>query len=346
MTPVIELRGLRKSFGATTVLHGVDLQLHEGEFLVFVGPSGCGKSTLLRLIAGLEEASGGQLLIDGQDCTQAHPSERRLAMVFQSYALYPHMTVAQNLSFGMRMRGEPKAEIERKLQRAVQMLKLAPYLQRKPGELSGGQCQRVAIGRALVQQPRAFLFDEPLSNLDAELRLHMRVELAALHRELGSSMVYVTHDQVEAMTLADRIVVLRDGRIEQTGAPLALYRNPANAFVASFIGSPGINLFDAVLLPAHVPGSCAGAAAQLGVRPEHWQCVSPDHIGAIAARALHIERLGAQSYLYAEASGLGRVCVALPGEQALSVGEPVGLLPLAAWVYAFDAQGLRVSPDK
>jgi ABC-type sugar transport system ATPase subunit len=339
IAPVIELRGLRKSFGATTVLQGVDLQLQEGEFLVFVGPSGCGKSTLLRLIAGLEEASGGQLLIDGKDCTRAHPSERRLAMVFQSYALYPHMTVAQNLSFGMRMRGVPKAEIAAKLERAVRTLKLEPYLQRKPGELSGGQCQRVAIGRALVQQPRVFLFDEPLSNLDAELRLHMRVELAALHRELGSSMIYVTHDQVEAMTLADRIVVLRDGRIEQTGAPLDLYHHPVNEFVAGFIGSPAINLFDAAALPALAqPG-----AARLGVRPEHWQLVALGTAGAVPARALHVERLGALGYLYAETERLGRVCVQLPGDLRVSAGEQLALQAAPDAVYAFDAEGRRLS---
>jgi ABC-type sugar transport system ATPase subunit len=327
--PVIELRGLRKQFGNTAVLHGIDLQLHEGEFLVFVGPSGCGKSTLLRLIAGLETASGGQLLIDGQDRTHAHPSSRQLAMVFQSYALYPHMTVAENLTFGMRMRGVPKAEISQKLDRAVSMLKLQPYLDRKPGQLSGGQCQRVAIGRALVQQPRAFLFDEPLSNLDAELRLHMRVELAALHRELGASMVYVTHDQVEAMTLADRIVVLRDGRVEQVGAPLDLYREPANAFVAGFIGSPAINRFDAALLPAFARG-----ASTLGVRPEHWS-VSPDQ--GLPARVQLVERLGASSFLYAD-SAAGRLCVLQGGELQAQVGDALHLQPQPGWVYAFDAQ--------
>jgi ABC-type sugar transport system ATPase subunit len=332
--PVIELRGLRKAFGATTILHGIDLTLNEGEFLVFVGPSGCGKSTLLRLIAGLEEASGGALFIDGVERTASHPSERQLAMVFQSYALYPHMTVQENLSFGMRMRGEKKELIAQKLERAVRTLKLEPFLARKPGELSGGQCQRVAIGRALVQQPRAFLFDEPLSNLDAELRLHMRVELAALHRELGSSMIYVTHDQVEAMTLADRIVVLRDGRIEQIGAPLELYQRPVNEFVAGFIGSPAINLFDAAALPAHArPG-----AARLGVRPEHWR-LSADEPGAVRAQAVHLERLGAHSYLYAQTEQLGRLCVQLPGDPTVAVGDLLSLQPQANTVYAFDAQG-------
>ncbi|MBH9552610.1 ABC transporter ATP-binding protein [Inhella gelatinilytica] len=342
MKPVIELRGLRKSFGATDILKGIDLVLDEGEFLVFVGPSGCGKSTLLRVIAGLEAAESGQVLIDGHDCTRAHPSERQLAMVFQSYALYPHMTVAQNLSFGMRMRGLSAAEIAVKLERAVRTLKLEPFLQRKPGELSGGQCQRVAIGRALVQQPRAFLFDEPLSNLDAELRLHMRVELAALHRELGSSMIYVTHDQVEAMTLADRIVVLRDGRIEQVGAPLDLYRNPANAFVAGFIGSPAINFFPAAALPTRAPAG----AVQLGVRPEHWHCVNLGEPDAVPARVLHVERLGPLSYLYAETRQLGRLCLQLPGDLRVNVGEQLAVQPQPGWVYGFDAQGLRVSADK
>jgi ABC-type sugar transport system ATPase subunit len=337
----LELQGLSKRFGATTVLHGIDLVLHEGEFLVFVGPSGCGKSTLLRLIAGLEEPSGGRLLIDGRDCTHAHPSVRRLAMVFQSYALYPHMTVAQNLSFGMRMRGEPRAEIARKLDRAVSILKLEPYLNRKPGELSGGQAQRVAIGRALVQQPRAFLFDEPLSNLDAELRLHMRVELAALHRELGTSMVYVTHDQVEAMTLADRIVVLRDGRIEQAGAPLALYQRPANTFVAGFIGSPSINLFPAAAAPA-VAALATPGAATLGVRPEHWRVVAPGTPDAIAAQVRHVEQLGALAYVHAQADGLGRLCVQMAGGQALKPGDALALQPVPGAVHAFDAAGRRI----
>ncbi|RLM52996.1 ATP-binding cassette domain-containing protein, partial [Halobellus sp. Atlit-31R] len=218
----LSLHGIKKSFGQLQTIHGVDLEIEAGEFVVFVGPSGCGKSTLLRMIAGLEETSAGRILIDGADMTAAAPSERQVAMVFQSYALYPHMTVRDNLSFGMRMRKVDKATIARKLTRAADMLRLGDYLDRKPGELSGGQCQRVAIGRALVQEPSIFLFDEPLSNLDAELRLRMRVEISALHREVGKTMIYVTHDQVEAMTLADKMVVLRAGRIEQVGHPLSL----------------------------------------------------------------------------------------------------------------------------
>jgi lactose/L-arabinose transport system ATP-binding protein len=339
--PMLQLRGLRKQFGPTTVLHGIDLDVHEGEFVVFVGPSGCGKSTLLRLIAGLESASGGSLHIDGQDLTHAHPSARQLAMVFQSYALYPHMTVAQNLSFGMRMRGVPRATIDQKMQRAVDMLKLGPYLDRKPGQLSGGQCQRVAIGRALMQEPRLFLFDEPLSNLDAELRLHMRVELAALHRELGRSMVYVTHDQVEAMTLADRIVVLRDGRIEQIGTPMDLYQAPVNRFVAGFIGSPAINWLVRTALPAHAAWAAPAAADTLGVRPEHWDCVPPDSDGALAARITLVERLGAGSFVHAE-SAAGAVCVAVGGDVSVKVGEALGLRPQPGRVMAFGANGLRL----
>ena len=250
--------------------------------MVFVGPSGCGKSTLLRLIAGLESTSSGHLLIGGRDLTHAAPSQRQVAMVFQTYALYPHMTVRQNLGFGMRMRGVPAATIVAKLARAVALLQLEPYLDRRPAELSGGQCQRVAIGRAIVQEPGVFLFDEPLSNLDAELRLRMRMrlEIAALHRELGRTMVYVTHDQVEAMTLAQRIVVLRDGRIEQVGAPMDLVDHPANTFFAGFIGSPAMNLLPGllqagqVMLPGGVPLARVQAvhgACQIGIRPEHLE---------------------------------------------------------------------------
>jgi ABC-type sugar transport system ATPase subunit len=320
------------------VLHGIDLAVADGEFVVFVGPSGCGKSTLLRCIAGLETISEGSLLIEGVERTHAHPSQRGLAMVFQSYALYPHMTVRQNLDFGMRMRGVDKATREAKLIRAIETLKLQPYLDRKPGELSGGQCQRVAIGRALVQEPKLFLFDEPLSNLDAELRVHLRVELAALHRELGRGMVYVTHDQVEAMTLADRIVVLRDGRIEQVGAPLDLYANPANAFVAGFIGSPAINLLDAQALAAGVAqlpdGTAwaietrcsAGERLRLGVRPEAWQLRAPDAPDALPATVTVVERLGASSFGYLD-SGCGRLCVQLPAGSPLQPGDSVGLRP-------------------
>jgi ABC-type sugar transport system ATPase subunit len=311
----IRIAGLHKRFGATHTLRGIDLDIADGEFVVFVGPSGCGKSTLLRLIAGLDGASDGSIEIGGRDVTAEPASRRGVAMVFQSYALYPHMTVRQNLAFGMAMRGVPKATIAAKLERAVALLKLEPYLERRPGELSGGQCQRVAIGRALVQEPQVFLFDEPLSNLDAELRLHLRVEIAALHQQLGRTMVYVTHDQVEAMTLAQRIVVLRDGAVEQVGAPLALYTNPVNRFVAGFIGSPSMNLLPATLLDPRtlrlgeaaidvptVTGAAPGQPVTLGLRPEHLE---PDDAGPLALRVNVVERLGASTVLHGELSGIG-----------------------------------------
>jgi ABC-type sugar transport system ATPase subunit len=310
----IRITGLHKRFGATHTLRGIDLDIADGEFVVFVGPSGCGKSTLLRLIAGLDGASAGTVEIGGRDVTAEPASRRGVAMVFQSYALYPHMTVRQNLGFGMAMRGVPKTTIAAKLERAVALLKLEPYLERRPGELSGGQCQRVAIGRALVQEPQVFLFDEPLSNLDAELRLHLRVEIAALHQQLGRTMVYVTHDQVEAMTLAQRIVVLRDGAVEQVGPPLALYTNPVNRFVAGFIGSPAMNLLPATLHDActvrlgaaaiEVPpvvGAAPGQQVTLGLRPEHLE---PDDTGPLALRVNVVERLGASTVLHGELSGI------------------------------------------
>ena len=241
----IELRGVRKSFGALTVVHGLDLTIEGGEFVVFVGPSGCGKSTLLRMIAGLEDVTEGDIFIAGRDVTELDPSKRGIAMVFQSYALYPHMSVRENLAFGLEMAKTPASEIEQRVKAAAEILKINPLLDRRPGQLSGGQRQRVAIGRAIVRKPLAFLFDEPLSNLDAELRVSMRIEISRLHRELGNTMIYVTHDQTEAMTLADRIVVLKDGRIEQVGTPHQVYEDPANLFVAGFIGSPRMNFVDA-----------------------------------------------------------------------------------------------------
>jgi len=237
----VNLNNVIKKYGETQVIHGVDLQIEDGEFCVFVGPSGCGKSTLLRMIAGLEETTGGSMSIGDRDVTDMDPSQRGVAMVFQTYALYPHMTVEENMGFGLKMNGVPKAIVKEKVGKASDILKLDDYLKRKPKALSGGQRQRVAIGRAIVRGPEVFLFDEPLSNLDAELRVEMRVEIARLHNEIGATMIYVTHDQVEAMTMADKIVVLRAGRIEQVGAPLELYRNPDNKFVAGFIGSPSMN---------------------------------------------------------------------------------------------------------
>jgi ABC-type sugar transport system ATPase subunit len=342
----IRLSGLHKRFGATHTLRGIDLHIAEGEFVVFVGPSGCGKSTLLRLIAGLEGASEGSITIGGRDVTALPASRRGVAMVFQSYALYPHMTVRQNLAFGMAMRGVPKATIATKLERAVAMLKLEPYLERRPGELSGGQCQRVAIGRALVQEPAVFLFDEPLSNLDAELRLHMRLEIAALHRELRRTMVYVTHDQVEAMTLADRIVVLRDGLVEQIGSPMDLYEQPANTFVAGFIGSPPMNLLPAAAVPGLRPPP---GAATLGIRPEH---LHPAAEGPLAMQLLAVERLGASTVLHgtlaAEGSSadgaLPPLAVEMRTTEAPNVahGQRLALAPRPEHLHAFDAGGLRL----
>src|SRR5437660_10836234 len=258
----ITLQRVRKSFGPVNIIKDANLDIEDGTFVVFVGPSGCGKSTLLRLIAGLEDVSAGRIIIDGNDVAKLPPAKRGLAMVFQSYALYPHMTVRKNIGFGLRMAGRPRDEVARKVEAASNVLNLSAYLDRKPGELSGGQRQRVAIGRAIVREPKAFLFDEPLSNLDAALRVQMRLEIARLQKSLATTTVYVTHDQVEAMTLADKIVVLNAGRIEQAGSPLELYASPANVFVAGFIGSPRMNF---------VSGDLAGrlGAVTIGIRPEH-----------------------------------------------------------------------------
>jgi lactose/L-arabinose transport system ATP-binding protein len=282
----LSLRGIKKSFGQTDIIHGVDLDIADGEFVVFVGPSGCGKSTLLRMIAGLEGVTGGSIAIGDRDVTELDPSLRGVAMVFQSYALYPHMNVADNIGFGLRMNGLPKAEVQAKVAKAAEILHLGELLSRKPKQLSGGQRQRVAIGRAIVRNPEVFLFDEPLSNLDAELRVQMRLEIARLHEQLGATMVYVTHDQVEAMTLADKIVVLRAGKVEQVGSPLELYDNPDNLFVAGFIGSPRMNFLAAalddvgritlpdaggVVVPLDLQSPPpAGTELVLGIRPEHF----------------------------------------------------------------------------
>ncbi|MBL8518623.1 MAG: ABC transporter ATP-binding protein [Betaproteobacteria bacterium] len=362
----LSLRGITKRFGATETVRGVDLDIADGEFVVFLGPSGCGKSTLLRMIAGLEAVSDGVILLAGRDVTASPPGDRDVAMVFQSYALYPHMTVAENLAFGLRMRGAPRADIQRKVDRAVAMLRLEPYLARKPGELSGGQCQRVAIGRALVREPKLFLLDEPLSNLDAELRTAMRVELAALHQELGKTMVYVTHDQVEAMTLAHRIVVMRDGRIEQAGSPLALYERPANRFVAGFLGSPAMNFLAADVAPStagrlglaiaggrasairditwqDTQPACESAAAwTLGVRPEHWQRHDRAEDAALSATAAVVERLGATTHVHADFNGQ-RLCVALPADEDVRVGDALWLSPLPGKAHVFDASGKAVA---
>ncbi|MGB0497130.1 MAG: ABC transporter ATP-binding protein, partial [Rubricella sp.] len=305
MTGVV-LSDVIKKYGETQVIHGVDLDIREGEFCVFVGPSGCGKSTLLRMIAGLEETTAGRIEIAGEEVTHRDPSERGVAMVFQTYALYPHMTVEQNMGFGLKMAGAPKAEIAAKVADASKILKLDDYLTRKPKALSGGQRQRVAIGRAIVRDPKVFLFDEPLSNLDAELRVEMRVEIAHLHQQIGATMIYVTHDQVEAMTLADKIVVLRAGRVEQVGSPLELYENPANRFVAGFIGSPSMNFLrgeaaeGGVSLPAlgmTVPGPSRGAI--VGLRPQDLSLAEGETL-----RVDIVENLGSVSHIHCDtASG-------------------------------------------
>jgi lactose/L-arabinose transport system ATP-binding protein len=330
----VTLENAIKRYGETQVIHGIDLEIGDGEFCVFVGPSGCGKSTLLRMIAGLEETSDGRISIGARDVTRMDPAERGVAMVFQTYALYPHMTVRENMGFGLKMNGVAKPEIERKVAAASDILKLDPYLDRKPAALSGGQRQRVAIGRAIVRGPEVFLFDEPLSNLDAELRVEMRVEIARLHKEIGATMIYVTHDQVEAMTLADKIVVLRAGRIEQVGAPLELYRDPDNRFVAGFIGSPAMNFLKGTVAPGgvEVPAlgrvvevasalPAAGTAVTLGVRPEHLAV----RRGAGALRAELAEALGGVSYLHLEAPTGERIIVEERGDDRAAAGETLDL---------------------
>lgn len=324
----VTLQNVVKRFGVATVIHGVNLAIEDGEFCVFVGPSGCGKSTLLRMIAGLEETSEGLICIGARNVTQTDPSERGVAMVFQTYALYPHMTVAENLGFGLKMTGHPRAEIEAKVAEAARILKLEPLLGRKPKALSGGQRQRVAIGRAIVRGPDVFLFDEPLSNLDAELRVEMRVEIARLHREIGATMIYVTHDQVEAMTLADKIVVLRAGRIEQVGRPLDLYNNPDNRFVAGFMGSPAMNflvgqvvdqgievpsLAQTLTLGMSLPP--VGTAVHIGVRPEHLR-LRPE--GTLIVE--FVEALGGVSYCHLSSPSGERLVVQQPGNLRREIG--------------------------
>ncbi len=321
---------VEKAFGPVKVLHGISLAVDPGEFVVFVGPSGCGKSTLLRAIAGLEEVTAGRVLIGGRDVTAVAPAKRGIAMVFQSYALYPHLDVEGNMTLGLRQAGEAPADIAVRVAEAARMLALGPYLKRRPGELSGGQRQRVAIGRAVVRKPDLFLFDEPLSNLDAALRMATRLEIARLHRALGAAMVYVTHDQIEAMTLADRIVVLRDGRVEQVGSPLELYNDPANRFVAGFLGAPAMNF-----LPA---GMLGRAGAEVGVRPEH---LSVRDGGRLAGTVAHVERLGGDTNLIVAVGGQ-TVTVRLFGQHGAQVGDAVALDVDDARVLVFGADGGRV----
>jgi lactose/L-arabinose transport system ATP-binding protein len=330
----VTLNRVVKRYGDVQVIHGVDLDIKDGEFCVFVGPSGCGKSTLLRMVAGLEETSSGAIRIGSRDVTHADPAERGVAMVFQTYALYPHMTVAENMGFGLKMTGHPKADIAKKVAEAARILKLEPYLERKPKALSGGQRQRVAIGRAIVRGPEVFLFDEPLSNLDAELRVEMRVEIARLHREIGATMIYVTHDQVEAMTLADKIVVLRAGRVEQVGAPLDLYHDPDNRFVAGFIGSPSMNFLAATVAPSGAL-SCAGLGQELRVAarlPEPGKEVTlgirPQHLTLTEGKSHLVEvteALGGVSYIHVTGPSGEKLIVEAREDPKVRIGDRVGL---------------------
>jgi ABC-type sugar transport system ATPase subunit len=347
----LELRQIRKSFGPVDVIHGIDLAIEDGEFVVFVGPSGCGKSTLLRLIAGLEDPSSGDILIKGKRVNAVPAAERGLSMVFQSYALYPHMSVRSNLSFGLENLRMPRDEINRRVDAAAKLLQIGELLERRPGQLSGGQRQRVAIGRAIVREPVIFLFDEPLSNLDAELRLQMRVEISNLHAELANTMIYVTHDQVEAMTMADRIVVLRSGRIEQLGRPLDLYNHPANRFVAGFLGAPQMNFLKGRLdgrslaldsgLVRDVPlVETARLPVTLGVRPEAIE-VSLDGRGDLEATVQNFEQLGSVTYIYTILANGETLTVQLPRQIPLRRGQTIGVGFDVASFHIFGGEGER-----
>ena len=330
----IALKQVCKSFGEVNIIPPLDLDINDGEFVVFVGPSGCGKSTLLRLIAGLEDVTAGRIEIDGEDATGLQPSRRRLAMVFQSYALYPHMTVRNNIAFPLKMARMDKAEIDRRVDSAAKVLNLADYIDRRPGQLSGGQRQRVAIGRAIVREPAAFLFDEPLSNLDAALRVGMRLEISELHKRLATTMIYVTHDQVEAMTMADKIVVLQSGIIEQVGSPLELYQTPRNRFVAGFIGSPKMNFIEG-------PEAAKRQAHAIGIRPEHIDVSGRDGVwqGVVGAA----EHLGSDTFFYVHDTGLSdAITVRASGEVKLNRGDRIFLTPRSDQIHKFDTGGLRI----
>ena len=331
----IQLKAVSKSFGDVEVIPPLDLEIGDGEFVVFVGPSGCGKSTLLRLIAGLEDATSGCIEIDDVDATTLAPAKRRLAMVFQSYALYPHMTVRANMAFPLRMAGIEREERKKKVEAAARVLNLTEYLDRRPGQLSGGQRQRVAIGRAIVREPAAFLFDEPLSNLDAALRVNMRLEISELHRNLATTMIYVTHDQVEAMTMAEKIVVLQDGRIEQVGSPLDLYHAPCNVFVAGFIGSPRMNFISGAEAARH-------GASTIGIRPEHLAISSEE--GSWRGRVGIAEHLGSETFLHVHlAEDQGTFTVRAGGDVDLGHDETVHLIPDSSRIHRFDAAGQRLA---
>jgi multiple sugar transport system ATP-binding protein len=356
----ISLKQIVKRYGDFEVVHGIDLDIAPGEFVVFVGPSGCGKSTLLRMIAGLEPISGGTLMIDDEILNDVPAAKRGIAMVFQSYALYPHMSVYQNLAFGLETARLPKSEIEQRVQRAAGILQIEPLLKRKPRQLSGGQRQRVAIGRAIVREPRIFLFDEPLSNLDAELRVQMRVEIAKLHRDLGNTMIYVTHDQVEAMTMADKIVVLSAGNIEQVGAPLELYNKPRNKFVAGFLGSPKMNFVEGTVaelgragptvnvggtmleLRQTLAGYSVGDKLTFGVRPEHLGLTAESGVKFADVRIDLVEHLGDATMLYTSTMGGQPITVALEGQRQIEVGSTVGVHTDPARYHVFGADGLAL----
>lgn len=350
----LSLNAINKSFGAAKVLHDISLAIEDKEFIVFVGPSGCGKSTLLRIIAGLEEATAGSIVIGGEDVSAAPPVERGISMVFQSYALYPHLTVYENIAFPLRVQKLEKADLDARVQRAASILQLTDKLQLKPGQLSGGQRQRVAIGRSIVRNPKVFLFDEPLSNLDAALRGDMRVELSQLHRDLDATMVYVTHDQVEAMTMADRIVVLNGGHVEQFGTPMELYHHPKTKFVASFIGQPNMNLIPAtvvgvdasgikvdmkgghqMVLPVEAATVNVGDQVEVGIRPEHVQIGN----GGLNIAVKVLERLGGATIAYGTIGGDTRFCASLSGDAVITEGAPLMLQVAPEACHVFDASG-------
>ena len=354
----VKMESIYKQFGNTEVIHGVDLEVDDNEFVVLVGPSGCGKSTLLRLIAGLEDVTSGEIEIDGVRVDYLPPAKRGIAMVFQSYALYPHMNVYQNMSFGLRLAKTAKQIVDQKVRDAAEVLQITELLERKPKELSGGQRQRVAIGRAIVRDPKVFLFDEPLSNLDAKLRVQMRIELTKLHRELNATMIYVTHDQVEAMTMADKIVVLRDGYVEQVGAPLDLYHNPANMFVAGFIGSPSMNFMDGKIsgisdnnvefeldnsqkMQVHCsPGDemTTGEPLSVGIRPEHLELTENGET-KLQGEVFAVERLGGETYLYVNTENNKELTVHATGDKVVGVGDLVSIGFSSKNCHLFNGQG-------
>ncbi|KQV30786.1 sugar ABC transporter ATP-binding protein [Rhizobium sp. Root1203] len=357
----LSLKNVVKRFGALEIIHGANLDVKDGEFVVFVGPSGCGKSTLLRMIAGLEETSGGEINIGGKVVNDVEPADRGIAMVFQSYALYPHMTVEQNLSFGLRMNGNPKEDTEKRVKHAANILQINELMQRRPKQLSGGQRQRVAIGRAIVREPQVFLFDEPLSNLDAELRVQMRVEISRLHKQLGTTMIYVTHDQTEAMTLADKIVVLRAGNIEQIGAPLDLYDDPANQFVAGFVGSPKMNFLKAQVIDTNAATATlalvddrsvrlampvtspveTGMPVTLGIRPEHFADAGKGDADLTVSIDV-AEHLGNTSYIYATTAGGEQLIIERPESRTAGNRDQLTVGLSAKRIFLFDSAGKRL----